>query len=236
MACDLARAGVKVISTARRHRSLLRKDFAGPPSHNVALTRFAALAGDCLPLETVACGLERFLAKSSAFPAEFAGLPPVCDVFSSWIARSEEFLRLVDEGRIAARPLLESVDGGSARFADGSSLDVDAIVFDSGFDLDLPFLDPKTRGVLDLDGSGGLELADCTFHPDLEGLALVGVFPQASEYLPVVELQARWVAYVWAGLAPAPSGEGLRAGFPEERQRRGVFRDEQARSLALRFA
>jgi dimethylaniline monooxygenase (N-oxide forming) len=235
IACDLAQAGVTVISTARRHRSVLRKDFAGLPSHNVAVTRFAGLAGECQPLEAVACGLEQFIARSSGFPAEFAGLPPVGDVFEPWIAVSEQYFRLLGEGRIAAKPQPESVEDGIVQFIDGSSAEVDAIVFDTSFEIDLPFLDLRTRKVLGLEG-GRLDLADCTFHPDLDGLALVGLFPQASPYFPVVELQARWVAYVWAGLAPVPSREELQAEFEKEGFRPGGFRDAQARAMALRFA
>ena len=89
--------------------------------------------------------------------------------------------------------------------------------------------------VLGLEG-GRLDLADCTFHPDLDGLALVGLFPQASPYFPLVELQARWVACVWAGLATVPSREKQKAEFENEGLRPGGFRDAQARAMALRFA
>ena len=234
IACDLAKAGINVISTAPRRRSVLRKDYEGVRSHNVAMTRFAGLAGECLPLDAVACGLERFIARSPGFPAEFSGLPPLGDVFEPWIALSEEYLRLIGEGRIASRPRLESVDGTTARFADGGSVDIGAIVIDAAFEVDLPFLDRRTRTILRVD-AGGLALADSTFHPDLEGLALVGLFPQASPYFPVVELQARWVAYVWAGLAPVPAREDIQPG--DDAPPRGAgFRDEQARAMALRFA
>jgi hypothetical protein len=131
IACDLAQAGVTVISTARRHRSVLRKDFSGLPSHNIAVTRFAGLAGECQPLEAVACGLERLIARSSGFPAEFAGMAPVGVVFEPWIALSERYLRLLGESRMAAKPLPESVAGRSVLFVDGSSVEVDAIVFDT---------------------------------------------------------------------------------------------------------
>ena len=52
-----------------------------------------------------------------------------------------------------------------------------------------------------------MNLADHTFHPDLPGLAFVGLYDMVGPYLPVLELQARWVAYVFAGLRPTP-GEG----------------------------
>ena len=63
-----------------------------------------------------------------------------------------------------------------------------------------------------------------------------GLFPQAGPYFPVVELQARWVADVWAGLAPAPSKTATPVAAHTDPVRRREPRDETARAMALRFA
>ena len=38
-----------------------------------------------------------------------------------------------------------------------------------------------------------------TFHPDLPGLAFVGMWDQSGGYFVPLELQARWIAYTWGG-------------------------------------
>ena len=44
-----------------------------------------------------------------------------------------------------------------------------------------------------------------TFHPDLPGLAFVGMWDQSGGYFVPLELQARWIAYTWGGAVPATS-------------------------------
>lgn len=60
-----------------------------------------------------------------------------------------------------------------------------------------------------------------TFHPDLPGFALVGVYHQSGPYFPTLELQARWVAYTWSGRRPAPTDAAMTAQIAALRPRRG---------------
>ena len=96
-------------------------------------------------------------------------------------------------------------------------------------------------------GENGIEEAPLRFVADaveqpiarLDIVAVIacpGLFPQAGPYFPVVELQARWVADVWAGLAPAPSKTATPVAANTEPVRRREPRAETARAMALRFA
>jgi dimethylaniline monooxygenase (N-oxide forming) len=58
------------------------------------------------------------------------------------------------------------VNGQSVHFAGGSVDDVDAIIFGTGYDLNLPFLSAAIRQTLDI------------FHLDLPGLSFAGMFDQ----------------------------------------------------------
>jgi hypothetical protein len=51
----------------------------------------------------------------------------------------------------------------------------------------------------------------------------------------VLELQARWIAYVWAGVCPAPSREEMEAGLAEYR-RRGSPQEVTSHAISLLFA
>ena len=51
-----------------------------------------------------------------------------------------------------------------------------------------------------------------TFHPDLPGLAFVGMWDQSGGYFVPLELQARWIAYTWGGAIPESSETEQAAG------------------------
>ena len=89
-------------------------------------------------------------------------------------------------------------------FADEHAEEFDGIVFGTGFDLHLPFLSDEIRAILDLDAVH-LDADRYTFHPDLPGLAFMGMWDQSGGYFVPLELQARWIAYAWGGSVPAPA-------------------------------
>jgi hypothetical protein len=55
-------------------------------------------------------------------------------------------------------------------------------------------------------------------------------------YFPVLELQARWLAYLWTGLRPMPSVETMQEGVSTARARRSGPRDVPMHALATLFA
>ncbi len=80
-----------------------------------------------------------------------------------------------------------------------------------------------------------LDLADFTFHPDLDGLAFVGLWAQLGPYAVPLEQQARWIAYTWSGVQPAPTHDELCASLTRcVEQRTGVGYREQ-HEMAVRF-
>jgi hypothetical protein len=81
-----------------------------------------------------------------------------------------------------------------------------------------------------------IDLCDHTFHPELEGLAFVGLYDQVGPLFPVLELQGRWIAYTWAGVVPAPSREALVAGLARSHALRGAPPGIPMQVLALLFA
>ena len=68
----------------------------------------------------------------------------------------------------------------------------------------LPFLSEDIRAIVDLDAVH-LDADRYTFHPDLPGLAFVGLWDQSGGYFVPLELQARWIAYTLGRRDPATS-------------------------------
>lgn len=237
IASELALAGARRVTvTLRRQRYVLQKLTGGAPTDHVAFTRFAALVGSVLPPAAVAEGL-RHLVVSSAGSPEQAGAPqPDADIFAAGLTQSQHYLSLVAEGRIRVRPWISEVAGQRVGFADGSAeADTDALIFGTGYRLSLPFLAPEISRALDLDDQH-IDLHDHTFHPDLEGLAFLGLFDQAGPYFPVLELQARWLAYAWSGAVAPPSATAMREGLAACRARRGGSQMVPMHAMALLLA
>src|SRR5262249_21383433 len=88
-----------------------------------------------------------------------------------------------------------------------------------GYQLSVPYLDDEVRRVLAVDAQH-LDLHAFTFHPDLPGFACLGLFHQVGPYFPVLELQARAIAYAWSGRRPMPDERLMRDGVHQYRATR----------------
>lgn len=236
IASTLATSGAaEVISTYRRQRYVLPKLISGVPTDHLAFTRFAALSGEVLPPEVMAAGLKDFVTTHAGSPEQFGARKPAENVFEAGISQSQNFLPLVAEGRISTRPWMERIDGQTVHFTDGTSNVVDAIIFGTGFHLNLPFLSEDIRRTLNLDGEH-LDLYNHTFHPALPGLSFLGLYDQVGPYFPVLELQARWIAYTISGAVAQPTLEEMKNGILAYRARRGLPQSVPMHVMALLFA
>ncbi len=236
IASDLAMLGAASVTvTQRRQRYVLFKLLAGVPVEQVALTRFGALAAECFPMPAVGQGLKDFIVNSFGSPDQFGAPAPAADVFAAGITLCQHYLPLVAEGRIIIKPWMSAVDGNRVHFADGSAGEFDAIILGTGFELNLPFLGEEIRETLNVDAHH-IDLYQHTFHPDLPGLAFLGLFEQAGPYFSVLELQARWIAYTTSGAVPLPSREQMVEGVAAYRSRRGGPQLTMSHTNALLFA
>lgn len=221
IASELALQGAAcVLVSARRHRYVLQKILAGVPIEHRVYTRYAALAAEVYSREVSAASLKALILATSGHPNQFGAPCASEDPFEAGFTQNQFYLPLVAENRIMPKPWFERVEGNTVHFTDGSVEDVDAIIFATGYELSLPFLGPAARAALDPDVDQA-DLYHDTFHPDLPGLALVGVYHQSGPYFPTLELQARWVAYVWSGRRPAPARAAMTAYIAARRPRSG---------------
>ncbi len=201
IASDLAMLGAhRVVTTYRRPRYVAPKMVAGVPTDNIAFTRWSALAGELLPTE-MQRGLKNFILRTMGSPQQYGAFPPDDDISSAGITLSQYFLPLVAEGRITTKPWISEIEGERVTFADGTTSDFDAIIFATGYKLSLPHLSPAIQTAINAD-ENRLYLDRFTFHPSVPGLAFIGMYQQTGPYFPCLELQARLIAYTWAGIVP----------------------------------
>ena len=236
IASELALKGAsRVLVSSRRHRYVMQKLLAGVPIEHRVYTRYAALAARAYPSDVLASTFLELIVRTSGHPHQFGAPCHADDPYEAGFTQNQYYLPLVAEGRIHPRPWLAGVDGRRVTFTDGTHEEVDAIVLGTGYTLDLPFLDPAVCTALDLD-EHHIDLHALTVHPDLPGLAFVGMFEQSGPYFTPVELQARWVAYVWSGRVPAPTDADMREGLAAYRSTRGAPQVQRMHLVCDRFA
>ena len=211
IATELARHGAaRVVVTQRRQRYVLPKFVAGVPSDHRMFTRYGALANEALHPAEVDRQLKEIVVESAGSPEQYGAPRPADSLFTAGVTLNQTYLPAIAEGAISVRPWLQSVAGTTVTFGDGDAEEFDGIVFGTGFELSLPFLDADARAILNLD-AGGFDTDRHTFHPDLPGLAFMGMWDQAGGYFVPLELQARWIAYTWSGVIVAHSEADQRA-------------------------
>ena len=235
IASELAQLGVVVTVAQRRQRYVLPKFAAGVPSDSRIFTRYGTLAHEMLPPAEVDRQLKEIVVEAGGSPEQYGAPAPDPSLSAAGVTLAQQYLPLVAEGRITVRPWLTSVDGERASFADGTSDEFDGILFGTGFEIDMPFLSDEIRAIVDLDDVH-LDADRYTFHPDLPGLAFVGMWDQSGGLFVPVELQARWIAYAWGGVVAEPTDPELRSAVESYRARRGMPQKTRMNLAALTFA
>ena len=118
-----------------------------------------------------------------------------------------DILGLIAAGRITLRPAIVGLGPRTARFSDGSSSPADAIICGTGYAAELPFLPAGLPARI----GPALGLYRLVFPPDVDRIAFVGFARVNGPVFPVAEMQARWVAAVFAGEARLPAAATMRA-------------------------
>lgn len=139
------------------------------------------------------------------------------------------------EARIVCRPWIDRVAGSAVTFVDGSSADFDAIIIGTGFRLRLPYLSKEITTIVEADDKS-IMLADFTFHPDLDGLGFIGLWPLMGPYPVPLEQQARYLAYTWGEAIPPRTKQQLSDGLEECRVNNPHRGYQRQNDMAIRFA
>lgn len=166
-------------------------------------------------------GLYEVLIRLSAGTPRQRGLPqPDHRLLGAHPTVSAELYDRVGHGDIVMKPGIERLDGEQVVFADGSRETVDLLVYATGYQVALPFLD---RSILDC-SDNRMRLYQRVVDPGHPGLWFIGFIQTVGSGIPLYEYQAQWVADVIAGDAELP---------PAERMRRWIAADQRA--LAKRY-
>jgi cation diffusion facilitator CzcD-associated flavoprotein CzcO len=131
------------------------------------------------------------------------GLPdPPYKVGQGPLVASSELLPAIAHGRLTAKPVIESVDGRTVRFADGKGeVEADVIIHCTGYRISYPFLDDTLVG----DGDDAPPLYHQVVPPETEGLYFIGLLHSMMSLMPLAEHQAEWVGDLLTETVALPS-------------------------------
>lgn len=104
-------------------------------------------------------------------------------------------------GDIRPRKALTKAEGHTVTFADGSAVEVDAIICCTGYVLHLPFLDDELTGAK----GNRIDLFHRFLHPELPQLYFIGFLQPMGSIIPIAAAQSEWLADCIQGRYVAPS-------------------------------
>jgi len=113
---------------------------------------------------------------------------------------NSQLVHALQHGDVTVKPDIASFEGKQVRFADGSTEEVDLIIYATGYRAPMPFLD---AGGVDL-GPDARNLWLNIFARDYEGLFVIGLFETDGAAYPVVSKQAELVARFLRAKQAAP--------------------------------
>lgn len=236
IASDLAMTGAAGVHLAqRRQRYVLPKMISGAPYEYLTQTYAGVMAAEASDPRERRLRQRDFVVRAMGNPARYGAPAPDADLDNAGFTTASYYLHLVAEGRLVPVPWFEAIDGRRVVFQDGTAIDADGLIFGTGFELDLPFLSDAIAKTLKLDRDG-LDLHEFTFHPDLPGLAFIGLWYQVGSYFPPIEQQARYLAYSWSGVKPMPGEAELRRGIERCRAESHRTATLKLSEMAVRFA
>lgn len=204
IAVDLCRSARRVCLSTRRGAWLMPKYIMGIPTD-----RWGAFLNRHFHLPT---RWTRTLVSRLAWLAigdqRRFGIPrPAHPVWREHACVSQDLLSCVGHGWIAIKPNVRELQGERVVFDDGSSEPFDAIIHATGYETKFPFLDPEVFAVRDHDARLYRRIA----APNRPGLYFIGLVQPIGPTIPLVEVQARWIAAVLAGTVRLPPASEMEA-------------------------
>lgn len=122
---------------------------------------------------------------------------------------SQDLLNLCGRGLIQIKPNIQSFQGKTVYFEDGSSISADILIYATGYKVSFPFLD-----FLAVE-ENEIKLYKNVIHPDYPNLFFLGLLQPLGAIMPLAEVQAKWVAKILLGQSRYPSSEVMRQGIAD---------------------
>jgi dimethylaniline monooxygenase (N-oxide forming) len=123
------------------------------------------------------------------------------------------FVNHVAYRRIEVKNEIVDVKGGRLFFSDGTNDEYDTLIAATGYEIDMPFMDPKVVTTKNND----LDLYKRMIIPGWDGLYFVGFIQPTTSLALCMEHQSRWICSVETGHVKLPDPEAMRKNIEAKR-------------------
>ena len=201
LAVESSRHADETFLAMRRGAWIVPKYVGGRPTDELAPDLLSRL-----PLSVQRFFLGRTLIKATGLPMDY-GLPePDHKLASAHPTVSSDLLPRLGHGDIQVKPNIARFSGGrTVEFVDGTSEELDLIIYCTGYKITFPFFDPELLDAPD----NRFPLYRRVVHPDIGGLYFIGLLQPLGAIMPLAEAQAEWVADLLEGKAHLPDAERM---------------------------
>lgn len=204
IAVDVCKGARSTLLSTRRSAWIMPKYFMGYPIDRVS--GFIARTFR-LPTWATRSIVKRLAYMVTGDQARF-GIPrPGHEIWREHATLSQELIPYCGHGWIRVKPNVSRLQGNRVQFEDGTAEPVDVIIQATGYKTSFPFLDRALFEVQD----GKAELYRRMLPPSLPGLYMLGLVQPIGPTIPLVEVQARWLASVLCGETALPSPAAMQA-------------------------
>jgi hypothetical protein len=208
---DLSHVAERTILSVRHGSWVIPKRLLGKPADQV-VKPFMAVH---VPWQ-IRQPLSQTLLRVVSGPPERYGLPePDSGLFQSHPTITDTVLSRISHGRIHPKPGIDSFSQSAVTFVDGSSEELDAVVWCTGYRVTIPFLDQSLVGP----DPKELRLYMRVFHPTQHDLFFIGLMQSTGSAFPIVERQSELLADYLTGRWAPPSPRAMRAAVERRYQR-----------------
>ncbi len=201
---DAVHGGSQVFLSMRRGYWFVPKFLMGWPTGDVVQNL------ELLPVPRI---IKRWLFQAGLWvlqgpPARYRLPAPQYSIDQAHPTMTDEIPRLVAHGSLAVKPEIARFEGSEVIFKDGSRETIDMVVFATGYEPVVPFIDPD----LLFAGDGRPRLQLNVFHPDYENLFAAGLVQANGSMWRLADYQGQLIANTIVAEAAAPArAQRLRA-------------------------
>jgi cation diffusion facilitator CzcD-associated flavoprotein CzcO len=205
-ACDIAvetsRVAERTFLAMRRGAHVIPKYLFGIPTDHLTTSPLGHMR-----YSRVQRGIAELIMRLARGDVTKYGLPkPDHKIGQAHPTISDDLLVRLGHGDITVKPNIERLAGDTVHFTDGTSEQIDIIVYCTGYKITFPFLDSSVLNPQDNE----ISLFHRVVDPKNPGLYFIGLVQPLGAIMPLAEAQSAWVADLLDGRATLPSNAEMR--------------------------
>ncbi|MFD9738161.1 flavin-containing monooxygenase [Umezawaea sp. NPDC059074] len=207
LSVELSRLASKTILSFRRSLHVVPKTLVGIPIDEIATTRWWSRMKFAEQQRFITLLLRIIRGKLTDY-----GIPkPDHKLFTGPLTISDELLSRISHGDITVKPSIARFEGSTAWFTDGTSEELDAVIYCTGYHISFPFLPPDCA----FTSTGRVGLYQRVVAPRHEGLYFAGLLKPVGSITRLVEMQSKWIADLIQEKAVLPPADVMEAEVEE---------------------